>query len=99
MEGGCEKERRKGQRDINREGEMRKRWKDEKGRKEILEHIYNPCVSSLAGTPGKFSHTAELLCCSDLMNIHEHAEREGGRLDHGSILMCYELTDKKRLLH
>lgn len=50
--------------------------------------MYHPCVLSLAVTTGKFSSTAELLHCFDLMNIHDQAEREGGSLLHGSSLTC-----------
>ena len=53
----------------------REGWKEERGR---YEKMYNPCVLSLAVTAVKFSSTAELLCCFDLMNIHDRAEREGG---------------------
>lgn len=47
-------------------------------------NMHNPCVLSLAVTPGKFSSTAELLCCFDLMNIHYRAGRgrESGSWQH-----------------
>lgn len=51
----------------------------EREKRERYYSIYNPCVLSLAVTPGKFSSTAELLCCFDLMNIHDQAEGERGR--------------------